>query len=44
MCRIIEVALKDNTMLSARVMANIDDLSTMHKLKLYCITINRTTE
>lgn len=44
MRRIIEVTLKDNMLLSARVMANanVGDLSMTHKLKFYCITVNHT--
>lgn len=41
---IIEVTLKDNTLLSACVIANanVGDLSMTHKLKFYCIIVNHT--
>jgi len=44
MRRIIEVALKDNMLLSVRVMANtnVDDLSMTHKLKFYRIIVKHT--
>lgn len=44
MRRIIEVALKDNMLLSTRAVAsaNVDDLSMAHKLKFYYIIVNHT--